>query len=51
MSSLLINKNNGGMSLLFINQSRSYRVIVTWVVRVRTLRPDSDGKWPEGVDK
>ena len=39
------------MSSLFIDQSRAYHVIITWVVRVRTFRPDSVAKWPDSVAK
>ena len=42
---------NGGMSSLFIDQSRAYHVIITWVVRVRTLRPESVANWPDSVAK
>ena len=39
------------MPSLLIDKSRAYHVIITWVVRVRTLRLDSVAKWPDSVAK
>ena len=37
------------MSMLFIDQSCAYHVIITWVVTIRNLKPDSFAKWPDSV--
>ena len=39
------------MSALFIDQSRAYHVIITWLVRVLTLSSDSVAKCPDSVAK